>query len=100
MFDFMETEVEVSNLKYLENYKSDRYLFRILNSKRINACSANGILRDTDGIAYAIKCNCGHYTYHPVFNGKIVDWSPDISIKEKNKNLVQKKIKELWIKEL
>ncbi len=96
----METPTEVTDLKYLKNYNSDRYLFRIFNSKQVNGCAANGILRDEDGIPYAVKCNCGHHMYHPVFNGRSVDWRPEVSIKEKNKNLIQKKIKELWIREV
>jgi hypothetical protein len=100
MFDLMEIATPELDFKYLKNYKSDRYLFRIFNSKNVNGCAANGILRDEDGIPYAVKCNCGHHTYHPVFNGKNVDWSPEFSIKEKNQNLIQRKIKELWIKEI
>lgn len=92
-------DVRIKDLKFLENFKSDRYLFRVYNSKKVNGCAANRILRTEGGDPYAVKCNCGHNTYHPVVDeGKNVDWNPEFLIKEKNQNLVYKLIKKLWAK--
>lgn len=95
----MEKEMTQVERRFLENFQSDRYLFRIFNSKRVNGCAANGILRDEDGFPYAVKCNCGHHSYHPVVDNRTVVWDKEFLIKEKNKNLVQRRIKDLWIKQ-
>ena len=97
----MEGEMTQVTKKFLENYKSDRYLFRIFNSTRVGICAANGILRDEESTPYAISCNCGHHSYHPVVNnGSKVVWDPEFLVKEKNKTFIQRMIKDMWIKQL
>ncbi len=95
--------LEEKDLKYINNYKSDRYLFRLFNNKdrRPEGHAANGILRDEEASPYAIHCNCGYY--HPVCfsNSKHeVDWSPSFTVKTKNSNEVKKIIKGIWIRQL
>ncbi len=100
MYDLMEGEMTQVKRKFLENYKSDRYLFRVFNSKRVGDCAANGILRDLDEFPFAVSCNCGRKTYHPVINnGTSVAWDKEFTIKSTNKNLVQRIVKDLWIKQ-
>jgi len=63
----MFTEAAISNakeLKYIENFNSNRYLFRIYNANRPEGHSANLILRDDEGFPWAVHCNCGKH--HPV----------------------------------
>ena len=97
-----ETDLIKKERRYLKNYNSDRYLFRIFhnpNTKRPEGCSANKILRHKDGIVYAIHCNCGKY--HPVFvitegsKRHEVGWS--IKIESKDEFSIDKDIKKLWI---
>jgi hypothetical protein len=96
-------EPVVKYLKYFENYKADRYLFRILNNpnNRPEKHAANKILRDENGEPYAVHCNCGWY--HPIFYQRtkhFVLWSPEFIIKTKNSSLVKSEIKKLWVLEL
>ncbi len=110
-------------LKYLENFKSDRYLFRMFNDPKSRPmapikrdknllrkpkkekgplfCSANGILRDENKDPYAVHCNCGWY--HPVVYKKFkhgVYWNPEFVIRTKNSTLVKREIEKLWILQL
>lgn len=96
----MEKTRTVAEIKFLENLHSDRYLFRIFNGTRVGICAANGILRDKDGVPYAVKCNCGHHSYHPVIDGRRVEWNPEFLIKEKNQSFINKRIKDLWVRQL
>lgn len=96
----LERNVDANVAKYAKNYHSDRYLFRLFNQNSPVGHSANGILRCADLTPYAVKCNCGHATYHPLLSHREVDWRPEVVIKEKNKNLIEKRFKQLWIREL
>ncbi len=101
----LDQDFDVKALKYAKNYQSDRYLFRLLNADRPEDHSANGIIRGTDMLPVAVKCNCGRATYHPLLNPRRVDWRPEVIIFERNQNLVnadliEKRLKKLWINEL
>lgn len=99
MLNFNEPAVKF--LKYFQNFKTDRYLFRILNNPntRPHGHAANKILRYENGDPYAVHCNCGGY--HPVFNRKEnrheVEWSPDFTIRTKNSSSVERELKQMWI---
>ncbi len=111
------SDLSQSEKKYLESYNSDRYLFRLFNEKKTRPsqpvlytgdskekpkfCLANGILRGSDSIPYAIHCNCGGY--HPVIenNGaRKVEWSREFVIYTKNSQLVEKEIRKMWALQL
>lgn len=101
---FVETkkDFEERTLRYFENYKYDRYLFRIFNNPntRLKGHSSNKILRYPDGSPYAVHCNCG--CYHPVFFGSTirheVDWS--VSIKTETQSSVLGMLRNLWKMEI
>lgn len=106
MFNYLEATTRDEKLiKYLENYMNDRYLFRKFNLKSVLGHSANHILRYPDGSPYAVQCNCGSSTYHRIMKIGMgadeiaVDWDPKNTIKEKNSSLVERRIRELLIRD-
>lgn len=104
----MFMEAAISNLKefkYVRNFKSNRYLFRIYNANRPEGHSANGICRDKEEVPNAVHCNCGKF--HPVvldldshrneYNSQRtkVDWSiEDLKLVD-----LIKKVKLMWASE-
>ena len=101
-------DAAISNMrefKYIKNFRSNRYLFRIYNANRPEHHSANKIFRDEEELPYAVHCNCGKF--HPVildidshkdeYNAKRtkIEWLVEDSNLE---NLI-KKVKLMWLKE-
>lgn len=101
--------LDVAAKKYLANFSSNRYLFRIYNAKRPEGHAANDILRNEDATPYAVRCNCGKF--HPVVIDEIyikhnpgskrtkVLWDPEFEITTSKKTEVFKMIRLVWLNE-
>ena len=65
------------------NVITRRELFRKFNEQQkasgCNKCSANKLYYNNAGELFAIRCNCGRKSYHPVYGDKVV-WGQTIPV--------------------
>jgi len=76
--------------------EANRLLFNSFNFKRPDGHAASLIVRDEEGVPYAVKCNCKKGVYHPVLrkNGiSSVLWEIEIKMKFTDHGILKDKIK-------
>lgn len=65
------------------SFLTRRELFRKFNEQQklsgYEKCSANKLYYNNSGELFAIRCNCGEKSYHPVYGDKVV-WGQKIAV--------------------